>query len=266
MRLDEQTSVHEADAPEIVLVSPEMTALFGAADAPAELCGPPERAVLHVDFAERDAPPVLRLGAADEHAAPAYRISFHILRAALLRLGGARLLEADGRAFHLPAELRAIAWQLRAPEADAEIRSTYRLAKSIEFVCEAVRFSRADQLVPLAGEGGLSAADTRRLMAARKLIDERWSEKLTLHEIARACGLNRAKLTRGFRELFDCSVAEAIAERRLQQAGRLLLTTDLPVSLVGYEAGYLNNASFARAFGRHFGRTPSDYRACRAVA
>jgi AraC family transcriptional activator of pyochelin receptor len=66
--------------------------------------------------------------------------------------------------------------------------------------------------------------------------------------------------------MFDCSVAEALAERRLAQASRLLLTTDLPVSSVGYEAGYLNNASFARAFGRHFGRSPSDYRAGALVA
>lgn len=265
MRLDEQTSALAAGAPEIVLVSPEMTALFGAVSR-ADLSGPPERAALHVDFPERDGPPVMHLGTADQADAPAFRISFLIVRAALLRLGGARLIEADGRAFHLPPELRGIALQLRDPAGEPELRATYRLAKSIEFVCEAVRLSRADQLVPLAGDGGLSAADTRRVMAARRLIDERWNEKLTLHEIARACGLNRAKLTRGFRELFSCSIAEAIAERRLQQAGKLLLTTDLPVSLVGYEAGYLNNASFARAFGRYFGRTPSDYRACRAAA
>ena len=97
-------------------------------------------------------------------------------------------------------------------------------------------------------------------MAARQMIDDRASEKLTLDLIARGCGLNRSKLTRGFRELFNCTVAEAIAERRLDLARRMLLTTDLPVSSIGYESGYLNNASFARAFGRRFGRSPSDFR------
>ena len=82
-----------------------------------------------------------------------------------------------------------------------------------------------------------------------------------MDSIARACGLNRAKLTRGFREMFDCTIAEALAARRLLEASRLLLTTDLPVSSIGYESGYLNNASFSRAFGRHFGRSPSHYRA-----
>lgn len=92
------------------------------------------------------------------------------------------------------------------------------------------------------------------------MIDERASEKLTLDLIARACGLNRSKLTRGFKEMFDVTVAQAIAERRLDLARRMLLTTDLPVSFIGYESGYLNNASFARAFGRRFGRSPSDFR------
>ncbi|MGD9815006.1 MAG: helix-turn-helix transcriptional regulator [Hyphomonadaceae bacterium] len=107
--------------------------------------------------------------------------------------------------------------------------------------------------------------DTRRVIAARRLIDERWGQKLTLDGIARACGLNRAKLTRGFRDLFGCTVAEALAERRLHQARHMLLTTDLPVSSIGYENGYLNNASFARAFGRRFGVSPSDLRACAAA-
>jgi len=66
--------------------------------------------------------------------------------------------------------------------------------------------------------------------------------------------------------MFDCSVAEAIAERRLEQASHMLLTTDLPVSSIGYENGYLNNAAFTRAFGRRFGVSPTDYRACRIAA
>ena len=40
----------------------------------------------------------------------------------------------------------------------------------------------------------------------------------------------------------------------------MLLTTDLPVSSIGYVSGYLNNASFTRAFGRRFGHTPTDVR------
>ena len=52
-----------------------------------------------------------------------------------------------------------------------------------------------------------------------------------------------------------------IGKRRLEQARRALLTTDLPVGLVAYRNGYGNNAAFTRAFGRRFGQSPSDCRA-----
>ncbi|NEX93444.1 AraC family transcriptional regulator [Caulobacter sp. 17J65-9] len=249
------TTAPEAVA-EIIVVSPEMTAVIGAGplgDAPV----PADPVTLTFEFGPQ---PSLRLGAATRPPVGC-RLVFLVAREAVLRIGGARLLDAERQAFHLPGALRGIAVALRDAPVSAEARSTYRLAKSIELLCEAIRLFDAGELAPLSREGGLSPADTRRVMAARRMIEERWTEKLTLDGIARACGLNRTKLAKGFRELFDCTVAEALAEQRLALAGRLLLTTDLPVSLVGYEAGYLNNASFARAFGRHFGRSPSDYRA-----
>lgn len=240
-----------------IAVSPEMTTFIGLASDLAPV--PPSPVALCVTLAD-----VARLEV--EHDAQAAmgraepgRLVFLVRREALARLGGGGLLGSPG-AFHLPANLRAIAVALLDPPCAEEARTTYQLAKSIEFVCEAIRQSHGGGLIPVCGEGHLSAADTRRIMAARGLIEERACEKLTLDRIARACGVNRSKLTRGFKELFDCTVAEAIAERRLDLAKGMLLTTDKPVACIGQEAGYLNNASFARAFGRRFGRTPSDYR------
>ena len=254
-----------------VEISPELTALLGVGLGAGDRV-PADPIALIIGFGDGAAPPTLHLDMAPTVsglAAPAdepYRQVFLVARAAVERLGGSALLGSNQLDFSLPCELRAIAASLRDPPTDPETRTPYRGAKCIELLCETIRLARAGQLTPLAGDGVLSMADTRRILAARRLIDERWNEKLTLDDIARACGLNRAKLTRGFREMFECTVFEAMAERRLQQACRLLLTTDLPVSSVGYQSGYLNNASFARAFGRHFGRSPSDYRACGVAA
>jgi AraC family transcriptional activator of pyochelin receptor len=251
---------------EAIEVSPEMTALLGRGEI-AEPPMPANPVALIYAFAADETPPTLRfapevrldeLSGGCDHA---YRLIFLVDRTAMQRLGGGALAGELPLLAYLPSELRAIAMALREPPATPLARTTYLLAKSIELLCETIRMNSADALVPMIHDGVLSLADTRRLIAARKVIDERWSEKLTLDGIARACGLNRAKLTRGFREVFACTVAEALAERRLSQARQLLLTTDLPISSVGYEAGYLSNASFARAFGRHFGRSPSDYRA-----
>ena len=168
--------------------------------------------------------------------------------------------------YHLPVEMRAIALAIRECALPGEACTTLRGAKSIELLCAIFTALKDASLVPADGDGVLSELETRRLVLARGMIDERWREKLTLESIARACGLNRAKLTRGFRAMFGTSVADAIAERRLGGARDLLLATDLPVSSIGYACGYLNNASFTRAFSRRFGIVPTRLRAMEAAA
>jgi AraC family transcriptional activator of pyochelin receptor len=194
------------------------------------------------------------------------RMILVVARDAVTRLLGCKLDMDDGQRFHVPAGLRAIVCAVRDCDYHAGARLPYRVAKSIEALCELLRLHQIDDLVPFAAAGTLSMADSQRLMVARRYIEDKWAEKITLDSIARACGLNRAKLTRGFRDLFSCSVADAIVEQRLSEAKQMLLVTDLPVSSIGYRCGYLNNASFARAFSRHFGLAPTQYRAARMAA
>ncbi len=247
---------------EFVEVSPEMTLLLGAGPL-GNVPLPPNYIALSFD-ADSDAPAIaFDLSPNLASLCAETRLTLVIERTAFLRVGGVMPSSLE---FHLPSALRAIVRAIREAGLSGETLTIYRLGKSIELLCETIQLLATEELLPLAGEGALSLEDTRRVVAARRIIDERWNEKLTLDTIARACGLNRAKLTRGFRDMFKCSIAEAIAEQRLSQAKRMLLTTNLPVSSIGYENGYLNNASFARAFGRRFGVSPSDLRACAAAA
>jgi AraC family transcriptional activator of pyochelin receptor len=196
----------------------------------------------------------------------AVRIVLLVAPSALAKINGVTRPASVVQAFHLPTDLRAIALAMRDCEIAGAAGDIYRAAKGIELLFETWSRLDAGALAPLVGDSAMSEADALRLSQARALIDEQCQEKLSLDGIARACGLNREKLTRGFKQMFDCTVSEAIAERRLERASRLLVTTDLPVSSIGYESGYLNNASFARAFGRRFGLSPSDYRAQRLAA
>lgn len=168
--------------------------------------------------------------------------------------------------WHLSSDLRAIVIAMVDCRLATPVRETLRLAKSIELLCAVFEKLGQDALIPADGAGELNEIDARRIVAAKRLIDERWHEKLTLDAIARACGINRAKLTRGFRTMFDMTVADAIADRRLGGASELLRSTDLPVSSIGYRCGYLNNASFTRAFSRRYGLAPTQYRAHRIAA
>ena len=165
-----------------------------------------------------------------------------------------------GARWHLPSDLRAIALGIRDCDAPETARATVRLGRSIELLCALMGRLADGGLVPAAGACDLLARDAARVVAARRMIDERWHEKLTLDGIARACGINRAKLTRGFRQMYDRSIGDVLVEKRLEGARQLLRVTDLPVSSIGYRCGYLNNASFTRAFTRRYGVPPTRAR------
>lgn len=244
---------------DFVEVSPEMTLLLGA--------GPLEGAPLPPDpiilaFDSDDATPTLSF--TQSLTSDDARLMLVVQRSAFERVGGEAI--QTPASVHLPSTLRAIVLAIRDCALAGETLKVYRLGKSIELLCETIRLQQTCELVSVGAERALSLDDARRIAQARRLIDEHWNEKLTLDRIARTCGLNRAKLTRGFRDMFNCTIAEALAERRLDQACLMLRTTDLPVSSIGYENGYMNNASFARAFARRFGVSPSDFRACQASA
>lgn len=168
--------------------------------------------------------------------------------------------------WHLPSSLRALAMAIIECETVEEARSTLRLARSIELLCQ-IHAALADgALVPSIGERAMSERDVARIASVRRVVDQRWHEKLTIAELARVGGVNRDKLVRGFRDLYGATIAEILAERRLAEARRMLLATDLPVASVAYRCSYKNNAAFTRAFNRRFGVPPTALRRTGAAA
>lgn len=234
-------------------VSPDMLSFVGG--GAVEMVDLPPGALV-LCFRLGDAP-VIRSGTDMDDAEDAV-VVLAVTADACHRLFGS--VPAPCRTWHLPADLALLAVAIRDCPLAEPARRALRLAKSIELLCATFTHLGAGALIAATGTRDLSERDAARLAAARRLVDERWQEKLTLDGIARACGLNRAKLTRGFRQVFGSTVADAIATRRLEGAHQLLIATDLPVSSIGYRCGYSNNASFTRAFSRRYGVAPTRVR------
>ena len=245
----------------VLRISQELTLVLGWPVVDLAML-PDDPVALEFDDSPNQGYPSLRIGAKDLgwHQAHPTPLTLWASRSTMTHVGIGAALEGAPAVFHLPSELRAVILALGECHMREETRAIYRQAKAIELLCETARLFERGELVPLTPAAGLSAGDVRRLFEAKRMVEERSTEKLTLDGIGRACGLNRAKLTRGFRDLFDRTISETLLERRLAHARRLLLTTDLPVSAIGYQSGYQSNASFARAFGRRFGMPPSNIR------
>jgi AraC-like DNA-binding protein len=162
-------------------------------------------------------------------------------------------------AFYLGPEIARLTTSILECPIPGRVGIFYRAAKFRELFCTAIHHYLTGELVPMTSDN-VSVEDARRLIAVKRMICTRFSEKLTLRSIGRACGLNRTKLASGFRELFKCTIAEALSKERLKWAALELRLGKMSVAQVAYASGYLSHASFTRAFSKHYGVAPKQWR------
>jgi AraC-like DNA-binding protein len=101
----------------------------------------------------------------------------------------------------------------------------------------------------------------RHLVRARDLADARYSERLTVSDMARATGLSRAHFSREFRRAFGESPHAYLLTRRLERAAALLRNTDNSVAEICFSVVLESVGSFTSSFTRAYGRSPTAYRA-----
>src|SRR5919201_2507259 len=104
------------------------------------------------------------------------------------------------------------------------------------------------------------APPARHLLRAKDLVDSRYSERLTVDQMAAAAGLSKAHFSREFRRAFGESPHHYLLTRRLERAASLLRMTDRTVGEICVSVGLLSLGSFTTSFKRTFGATPTAYR------
>jgi AraC-like DNA-binding protein len=106
-----------------------------------------------------------------------------------------------------------------------------------------------------------SVPPERHLVRAKDLADARYTEPLTVDDLARAAGLSRAHFSREFRRAFGETPHGYLLTRRLERAAALLRSTDRSVADICMTVGLDSVGSFTTSFTRMFGRPPTAYRA-----
>jgi AraC-like DNA-binding protein len=82
----------------------------------------------------------------------------------------------------------------------------------------------------------------------------------TVEDLARRVGVSRTVLAERFKHFLDIPPMQYLAQWRLRLAAHQLKSTDLPIKIVAAQTAYESEAAFCRAFKRHFGLSPSDWR------
>ncbi len=82
----------------------------------------------------------------------------------------------------------------------------------------------------------------------------------SIRDLACEFKLSASHLQHLFKAETGSCLGRSLTEERLRRAAALLLESDGSVKEIAYIAGYKHPSSFVRAFTRHFGRGPTDYR------
>ncbi len=91
-------------------------------------------------------------------------------------------------------------------------------------------------------------------------INDNYMRKITLDEISNIASMTPNSFCRFFKKATDKSFTEYVNDLRIGTASILLIETDLPISQVCYNAGFMNLSNFNRAFAKAKKRTPREYR------
>jgi len=98
------------------------------------------------------------------------------------------------------------------------------------------------------------------LIEAEELIRARFSEPLSLSDIANAIEVHPVSLARTFRRRHQSTVGEFIRRLRIEAACKAILAGDQKLSAIAVMVGFADQAHFSRTFKRIVGTTPNRFR------
>ncbi len=105
-----------------------------------------------------------------------------------------------------------------------------------------------------------AAATDPLLSAAFDFIERGYVRPISAQDVARAVGRSTAHLTTALRLRTGLTAGGWIAERRMAEARRLLVSTGLDLATIADRAGYSGADALSRAFRRAHGLTPAAWR------
>ena len=94
-----------------------------------------------------------------------------------------------------------------------------------------------------------------------KFVGENYSDySLTLESVAKEFNIDPKNLSRKFKKYSNMTFHKYLTELKIEEAKRLLITTDMSIEQIYTKVGYVSRTTFIRAFNSVEMVTPSEYR------
>lgn len=98
------------------------------------------------------------------------------------------------------------------------------------------------------------------LSTIKEFLDEHYTEKVTLDDLAERFFINKFYLSKIFKETYGTTVNNYLISKRITRAKQYLRFTDMTVDEIGVAVGMGDANYFSRMFRKVEGSSPSEYR------
>lgn len=175
-----------------------------------------------------------------------------------------RPVPSVGADIELPLHLPAGSWRRRASETVARVGQLLAGAGGLALPAALAAAAVQELLLGLAWQvrrqPGRHARGAAAAEAAAALLDANLVAPPSMTAVARRVAVSPTHLARAFRARYGMTAARYLLGRRIEEAGHLLQTTDLPVGRIAQRLGFTDAQHFNKQFRRVMACAPSEYR------
>jgi YesN/AraC family two-component response regulator len=105
-----------------------------------------------------------------------------------------------------------------------------------------------------------TAGKKQNLLQIKEYLEQHYTEKVSLDQLAATFYVNKFYLTRIYKEQFGISIGSYLLSLRITRAKQLLRFTDEPLDAISAACGMGDAAYLSRMFKKVEGITPAEFR------
>ena len=137
------------------------------------------------------------------------------------------------------------------------LAKSYKLPHKANDISDSLNIATS---LPSANSSSAKYQNMSKILPALQCIHQSFSGQLTISELAELCHMSNSGFCTLFSDLMHSSPNRYINKLRLENACKLLHSTELPVLDVSIESGFSSLSNFYRMFKEHYGMSPLKWR------
>ncbi len=93
-----------------------------------------------------------------------------------------------------------------------------------------------------------------------ELLDEKWNQQVTLHELSMATEVHPVTISKYFRKYFSCTLGEYLRKLKIDKSISLIKNTRMSLTEIALYCGFADQSHFTRNFKHLTGFSPKEFR------